>query len=364
MLQNERRAAIRSEAARIEAAFVDAGAMRIEADALLDAETLLDLYGEDIRGRAYVTHDPILGERMMRPDFTVPLVERHMAEGAEPARYCYNGPVWRMQEAGSSRPTEYLQVGFELFAREDASANDAEVFQLFASVLPSGLKVTTGDVGLLSAAVTGLSLPDYRRAALMRHLWRPKRFAMLLDRFSGAGTHDGFRADVITKAMVTGPNALIEEAGKFIGLRSEAEVLARIDRLTKDAQEKPLPEAEGQALRGLLGLKTNLASAGKALEPLAETLKIEDALAAFCARVDALQSAGVDLEKTEFAGAFGRTSMEYYDGFVFAFSDGSQTVASGGRYDALTRQIGDAREIPAVGGVIRPEILVDLGRAA
>ncbi|MEM7241287.1 MAG: ATP phosphoribosyltransferase regulatory subunit [Pseudomonadota bacterium] len=364
MLQNERRAAIRAEAARIEAAFVGADAMRIEADALLDAGTLLDLYGEDIRGRAYVTNDPVLGERMMRPDFTVPLVERHMAEGAEPARYCYNGPVWRMQEPGSDRPSEYVQVGFELFARDDRSANDAEVFHLFTSVLPGGLRITTGDVGLLTAAVAGLSLPDYRRAALMRHLWRPKRFAAMLDRFSKAGAQDAHRADLITKSVVSGPKVLIEDAGKFIGQRSEAEILARIERLTKDAQEKPLPEAEGNALRALLGLETNLASAAKALDPLAEVLQIGDALSAFSARVDALDSLGVDLEATEFAGAFGRTSMEYYDGFVFAFSDGSQTIASGGRYDALTRQIGQAREIPAVGGVIRPETLVDLGRAS
>ena len=195
-MQNERRAAIRAEAARIEQAFINAGAMRIEADALLAAETLLDLYGEDIRARAYVTQDPVLGERMMRPDFTVPLVERHMTEGAEPARYCYNGPVWRMQEPGSNRPSEYLQVGFELFARDDASANDAEVFRLFDTILPANLTVTTGDVGLIQAAVAGLSAPDYRRDALLRHLWRPTRFNMLLEQFSKSGTQNEARADL------------------------------------------------------------------------------------------------------------------------------------------------------------------------
>ena len=118
-MQNERRAAIRSEAKRIEKYFIDSGALLIEADSLLSAETLLDLYGEDIRSRAYVTHDPVMGERMMRPDFTVPIVERHMSEGAEPARYTYNGPVWRMQAAGSKRETEFIQVGFEVCDRSN-----------------------------------------------------------------------------------------------------------------------------------------------------------------------------------------------------------------------------------------------------
>ena len=83
----------------------------MDADSLLSAETLLDLYGEDIRARAYVTHDPVMGERMMRPDFTVPIVERHMSEGAEPARYTYNGPVWRMQEAGSNERLNLFKLG-------------------------------------------------------------------------------------------------------------------------------------------------------------------------------------------------------------------------------------------------------------
>ena len=35
-----------------------------------------------------------------------------------------------------------------------------------------------------------------------------------------------------------------------------------------------------------------------------------------------------------------------------------------GRYDALTRQLGGGAEIPAVGGVIRPGLVIDLGGAA
>ena len=43
-MQNERRAAIRFEAKRLEQAFIASGALLIEADSLLPAETLLDLY--------------------------------------------------------------------------------------------------------------------------------------------------------------------------------------------------------------------------------------------------------------------------------------------------------------------------------
>ena len=69
------KAAIRAEGERLMAGFVAAGAVPVEADILQPAGTLLDLYGEDIRARAYVTDDPVRGEMMLRPDFTVPVVQ-------------------------------------------------------------------------------------------------------------------------------------------------------------------------------------------------------------------------------------------------------------------------------------------------
>ena len=60
--------------------------------------------------------------------------------------------------------------------------------------------------------------------------------------------------------------------------------------------------------------------------------------------------------------------MEYYGGFVFGFYSEARPdlppVATGGRYDALTRRLGQGREIPAVGGVIRPDLVCDLGGLA
>ncbi|MBC7179824.1 MAG: ATP phosphoribosyltransferase regulatory subunit, partial [Roseovarius sp.] len=56
-----------------------------------------------------------------------------------------------------------------------------------------------------------------------------------------------------------------------------------------------------------------------------------------------------------------------YDGFVFGFYAENRPdlppIATGGRYDALTRQLGRGREIPAVGGVIRPGLVLGLGGA-
>jgi len=79
------------------------------------------------------------------------------------------------------------------------------------------------------------------------------------------------------------------------------------------------------------------------------------------ARLDALDARGIDVAALDFEASYGRTSMEYYDGFVFGFYAENwpdlPPVATGGRYDALTRVLGQGRLIPAVGGVIRPALM-------
>ena len=67
------------EAKNLAAIFEATGAEVVEMDFLQISNLLLDLYGEDIRGRAFITNDPVYGEMMLRPDFTIPIVEQHMA---------------------------------------------------------------------------------------------------------------------------------------------------------------------------------------------------------------------------------------------------------------------------------------------
>ncbi|EPX81464.1 ATP phosphoribosyltransferase regulatory subunit [Litoreibacter arenae] len=336
---------VRQQTERLSALFRDAGAVPVETSVLQPADTLLDLYGEDIRARAYVTSDPVLGEQMLRPDFTVPVVQRHMADGAEPARYTYQGLVFRKQEAGTGRASEYLQVGYEVFDRSDPASADAEVFALFAEALQGApVQAETGDIGVLIAAVAGLSTTERRRAALLRHLWRPGRFRALLERFSQALTR-----------VIPSVRAEVPE----IGMRSVAEVEARLVALREDAQTAPLDAVELRALQAVLEVSDMAPIALAQLREIAQDLPaIKPALDRFEARLAALAKRGVDVDALPFSGTYGRTTMEYYDGFVFGFHAGNPVpVATGGRYDALTRVLGQGREIPAVGGVIRPELL-------
>ncbi len=354
---------IRAEAEALFAAIAATGAVPVEADLLLPAETLLDLYGEDIRARAYVTHDPVRGEMMLRPDFTVPVVQAHMAHGAEPARYCYMGEVFRQQYHTGPRQSEYVQVGYEVFDGSDPLAADAEVFTLFSHILqPLGLRAATGDTGILRAAVMGLGTSERRKAALMRHLWRPNRFRALLDRFGGRTPQTESR-QMLLRMLKTGQNPL---AGLTqTGLRNEADIRDRLNALQEDAATPPIDATEVQVLEAVLAVSDKCPAALEKLAGLARQMPaLLPAVNRMRDRLTALLAKGIDVHTLDFEASYGRTTMEYYDGFVFGFYAPDHhdlpAVASGGRYDALTAVLGQGRSIPAVGGVIRPALVAQL----
>ncbi|TMV09956.1 ATP phosphoribosyltransferase regulatory subunit [Ruegeria sediminis] len=351
-------------AARLRGHFERAGAAPVETPILQPAETLLDLYGENIRGRAYVTSDALRGEQMLRPDFTVPVVQKHMEHGAEPARYTYAGEVFRRQEHDSDRANEYVQVGYEVFDRENPAAADAEVFALISQALEGyQLRAATGDIGVLMAAVQGLRTTERRKAALMRHIWRPRRFRALLDRFGGRAKTPPTRA-----ALLATSDPMATDV-PFVGKRSNAEIADRIEALRADAAAEPISDNELAGLETLLSVRETMPFALEHLRDVAVDLpQITVALDRLEARIDALQARGVDVGSLDFEASYGRTSMEYYDGFVFGFYAERRPdlppIATGGRYDALTRRLGNGAEIPAVGGVLRPDLMLEIKEAA
>src|SRR5271163_1972635 len=98
------------------ASYMRAGYPQIEPPALQPAEPFLDLSGEDIRRRMFLTSDPDGRELCLRPDLTIPVSRDYLHSDAagKAAGFCYLGAVFRHREGASS---EFLQAGIESFGR-------------------------------------------------------------------------------------------------------------------------------------------------------------------------------------------------------------------------------------------------------
>ena len=351
---------IKNEAKRLFRFFQDYGAKPFDTEILQPADQLLDLYGEDIRGRAFVTEDVAHGELMLRPDFTVPLAKYHMKQETDQREYVYQGVVFRNQRPGSYRSPEYLQVGYELFGYKNKPATEALLFSRFYEVLkPLGLRPIVGDLGLLIGAINSLSLASSQKAALKRHIWRPEKFRSLLNNWE----HDrSEQARVASTEQQIVDN--IYDAGPIIGQRSIDEIVENILAKNNEASAPTLTPTEQEAIDQLLNLKCTLGDALQKVYILAENLDgLQNAYSILNERIDAFnQYDSINVDQIWFEASYGRTRLEYYNGFVFGFVSETeeQPVALGGRFDYLTEALGAGRLCPAVGGMIRPELTVKL----
>src|SRR5262249_34416719 len=134
---------------------------------LQPAEPFLDLSGEDIRRRMYLTTDNAGRELCLRPDLTIPVSRDYLASplAGKPAGFCYLAPVFRQRAQGTA---EFLQAGIESFGRPDVAAADAEMLALgLEATTQFGLdapEIRMGDAALFKALVDALALgPAWKR---------------------------------------------------------------------------------------------------------------------------------------------------------------------------------------------------------
>jgi len=364
-------AALALELARLDALFAEAGAEAVEPATLQPASILLDLYGEDIRARAYIARDPLRGELMLRPDFTAPVARLHLARLANeaaheaPALYRYAGPVFRASVPGASRPNEYLQAGVELIGPRDPAQADVEVFALIRRALgdlATVAQVTLGDLAVAFAAIDGLAAPERWKAGLRRRLWRPAAFHRRLAALGADRAAPSAARSALVKAAFdpAALDALLSRRAEPEGARALADVADRARDLAEDARAT-LPSEEADWLSRVLGVAGRAPDALAALRGLDRSGALRAALDRLEARLNSLDAAGATPHAARFDASFGR-SLEYYDGFVFEFAAPDAPhlppLAGGGRYDALLARLGGPAGLPAIGGIVRPEAML------
>ena len=355
-------AALEAALTRLAEVFRNAGFTPVDTPHMFLGDTLLDVYGEDLRARAFLFPDAERdNELCLRPDFTVPVALAHGAGGWDRmANYSYAGPVFRRQPQGQGRPVEYVQAGVESLGVEDTVTADARIFALLHNGLEAlGVTATHSQMGDLSipfALLDALDMPERRRAGLRRHFWRPGRFQMLID-----------RACAPSEPSVTRAALLADPAGaamvEVLGLRTSDDIHTRLADLAEEAAATPMPRADADLINAVLAIQCPAPDAPARLRALTGAALVDPAIDRFEARLDALAAEGMDPAQLVFDAAFGR-NLEYYDGFVFetrAAGGGTHPpLAGGGRYDALTVGLGADRPVPAIGGIIRPEPVLEV----
>src|SRR5436305_7267865 len=362
-------------------AYERAGYRRVAPPILQAAEPFLDLSGEDIRKRMYLTADADGRELCLRPDLTIPVSCDYLAspQAGSARGFCYLGPVYRDR---GTLPAEIFQAGIESFGRPDKAAADAEMLALgLEATAHYGIdtpEIRMGDVGLFSALIAALDLAPAWKRRLVKDFNRAGSLASDLDRLVDAAASERPEYQgVLTALAGSDPKAahalvtdLLSIAGiNAVGGRSVGEIADRFLEQAALGASSGLPHATRALIEQFLSISGDPDEAADALRTLAAESKVDlaAALDLFESRTGFLAAQGVDVSRIKFSTAFGR-GLDYYTGFVFELHDremhaGRQLVA-GGRYDELLSRLGASAPIPAVGFAVWIERLNEIAGAA
>jgi ATP phosphoribosyltransferase regulatory subunit len=360
------------------ASFEHAGYVRVAPALLQPAEPFLDLSGEDIRKRMFLTTDPLGRELCLRPDLTIPVSRDYLAcpVAGKPQGYCYLGTIFRDRR---EEPAEFLQAGIESFGRTDSAAADAEMVTLGLEATAhygvAAPDIRMGDVGLFGALVSALDLGPAWQRRLIKDFNRKSSLAhdleqLTVNRPSARAEYQGVLAALESSdpkaahALVTD---LLSIAGiSTVGGRTVGEIADRFLEQATLGVQMTLPQEKRKLIErflGLAGTPNDTVSALRAFAKEAE-LQLDPAIDLLANRTSLMAARGIDVSQVHFSTAFGRR-LDYYSGMVFEIHDPGGHVdgqlVAGGRYDGLLTRLGSPTPIPAVGFAVWIERMAACG---
>lgn len=324
----------------------------------------LELSGEDVRRRMFLTSDPTGRDYCLRPDFTIPVARAHHEAGGGAGRFSYLGPVFRYRP-DQEQQSEFLQAGIEWYGDNDAAMADAQMLTLaIETAALAGITdplIRIGDVGLVAAFLDALDLPDIWRRRLWRQQGRDADFATCLNAFGDDQHIEQFPAlaDLLRSGDVENATRVVEDVLSISGVdsvggRAPRTIAARFVEKARLAAGEGISDKTRDLLVAFEAINGPHDAALDAVANLAGEagLDIGSALDTCRARGKSLRTAGVDLTKVRFDCRFVRP-LDYYTGLIFDLHhpdapDGGKLIG-GGRYDALIALIGNGPSDPAIG---------------
>ncbi len=349
------------------ALFAARGTNAVDVPVLQPADPFLDMAGEDLRRRIFLTESETGASLCLRPEFTIPVCLDHIASQAgTPRRYSYLGEVFRQRREGGN---EFFQAGIEDLGDKDTPRADArlvaDAHALLTLTLPGvPLTVTLGDQSVFEAVLAALGLPRGWRMRLARAFGSDAQLAAALADLANPQKNGALPEPV---AALVADGDLERLAGHIAADMADAGLSPTSGRTPQEIARRLVEKAELRsvrlsaeafgALETFLAIDVPLDSAAVALQDFASSagLSLGSALANFSARVEAIGAEGLSPADIRYDAAFGRP-LDYYTGLVFEISgaDGAEDGANrplvgGGRYDRLLTLLGAKSPIPGVG---------------
>ena len=330
-------------------------------DLLIDTNLLTERSGEQFK-KSTLTYRDLLGKEIsLRPDLTVSTALKYIQEKkTKEEKYCYFGTAYRLDKKGDLKVFD--QIGCEII---NANNKNSEINLIDAVLEPikkiKKLEVVIGNVGLFKILVDCLELPARWKLRLVRHFSRREYFEDLLKRLETNYDLDQQTIDVDTKRL---EDLKKIDSNQVIGGRAISEIVQRFEKKLKDPRDDYRGKKNVKIIRDYLKINLPIKKTEKAIISFFANNSLKNTnLNIYLKKINFINKKLGKKYSIYFKTNFGRNT-EYYTGTVFlAFvKNKSKTVeiARGGEYNNLLKTLGYKKDIPALGGAINLNQLINL----
>jgi len=351
--------------------FTQRGLECVDVPILQPADPFLDVVGENLRRRIFMTENENGDALCLRPEFTIPVCLSHIKERRKtPQHYAYLGEVFRQHRRHGQAAGGFYQAGIEDLGNGNEAEADAGSLEkslaLLQTVAPQlEFTVFVGDHALFDRVLSAFGLPDFWQRRLARCFGHDVQLRGVLADLAETPPPLASLPPHITELLVHGTReeltAHIEKdmsKDRFspTASRTPSEIA---QRLKEKEQLTCFTFDQGKlaAMEEFLTLEVPLSQAVERLEYFAKDchIDLDDVLSAFTARNQAIAQMGIALDRLRYDAAFGRP-LDYYTSFVYEIRYQAHSshilphiLIGGGRYDRLLQLLGSPVPIPAVG---------------
>ena len=330
-------------------------------DLLIDTNLLTERSGEQFK-RYALTYKDLLGKEIsLRPDLTVSTALKYIQEKKKrEERYCYYGNAFRLNKNGDL--IVFDQLGCEIIN----SNNSNSVLNLVETVLDpikkiKNLKVTIGDLNLFKILIETLDLPERWKLRLIRHFPRKVYFDDLLKRLETNYDLDKETIEVDTKRLEY-LNKMNQN--DLIGGRTIEDIVKRFKKKIKDPRDNFRGKSNVKIIRDYLTINVPIEQVEQSIFTFFKKYSLNNQnIKNGLKKIILINKKIKKKYLISFKTDFGRNT-EYYTGLVFLASINKNgqiiELARGGEYNNLLKTLGYSKNVPALGGAINLNQLINL----
>ena len=360
----------------------------LETPILESTELFMRKSGGELAAQLYSFTDAGSNSVSLRPEITSPIMRHYLENSVNielPARWQYCGPVFRFDTSHPDASSQFTQVGGELLGSSEISA-DVELLNLAVAVPTKlgldGWNLKLADLDVLDSLLDPVGVSERARSFIIQSMPLLSKGRSVIPQFLEEGRHlhlvggPNISGDSEDDALRQAVKDLDDDQARsvLLGLLqwNSADQLGQ--RTPEDVVERLLHKIRGtddeDKLRRGLELASDLAAIkgepGSALEAVKKILVSAGASQDAVARLSRVINEMSNETRTDgqISLDFGLVrGLAYYNGVIFEVSHSGWpgTLGGGGRYDTLSRALGAADAVPALGFAYNLDALIAIG---